>query len=56
MKHILNLIITLALIGFGVGVTYVVAHSPSDNNAWPVLYLPLVGLYVLWGFYLKAKY
>lgn len=54
MKDFLNLIITLALIGFAVGLTLTQINDPDGK--WGLLYIPLIILYVLWGCYLNDNY
>lgn len=56
MKHIMNLLITLILTGFAVGISWLTWNSPSLTNTWSILYIPWFVLTILWGRHITNKY
>jgi hypothetical protein len=53
MKHIINLLITLILTGFAVGIAWL---AWNDTFAWGVLYIPWFVLTILWGNHITKTY
>lgn len=53
-KDVINLVVTVALIGMAVGIAYM-TNMPYQNG-WGVAYIPWTVLSVLWGFHLNECY
>lgn len=59
MKHVLNILILFALVGFAIVIAYMTRtsiDSETRNNAWPTLYFPLVILMILFGIKINKDY
>ena len=54
MKDFLNIFITIMLVGFVVGITYVQYCQPK--MAWGILYLPWFVLAIAWGVKINKDY
>ena len=56
MKHIINLLITLILTGFAVGIAWLASNDTVGSNIWGVLYIPLFVLTIFWGNHITKTY
>ena len=56
MKHLFNLLFLLVLVGFGIGIAYMTRTSVEKTTAWPVLYIPLIGLKIMFAFKIHKDY
>lgn len=56
MKHIINLLITLILTGFAVGIAWLSWNDTVELNIWGVLYIPWFVLTILWGDHITKTY
>ncbi len=53
MKHFINILITLILTGFAIGIAYL---QVNYEGVWFFLYLPLLIIMMLWGDQIIEKY
>jgi hypothetical protein len=53
MKHFINLLVTLILTFFAIGIAYL---QVTYFQFWFLLYLPLIIMMVLWGLKLDKDY
>jgi hypothetical protein len=56
MKHFINILVTLILTGFAVGISYLIENSNLQNNCWGIAFVPLFFLVVAWGIKLAEDY
>jgi len=56
MKHLISLLVTLILVGFAVGITYISINYDHPKSCYWLLYLPLIIMMILWGIHLNNKY
>lgn len=54
MKHILNLLIFLALVFFAIGIASLQKAEP--DSVWFLAYIPWIILAILWGFKINEDY
>jgi hypothetical protein len=54
MKDFLNIFITIILVGFVVGITYLQYHQPE--MVWFILYIPWLALAIAWGIKINKDY
>jgi len=51
-----NFLITIILVGFAIGLTYITYTYPHPNNAWGLLYIPLIIMMIAWGCKINDDY
>jgi len=56
MKHLISLLVTLILVGFAVGITYISINYDSSHTRYWLLYFPLIVMMICWGIHLNNKY
>lgn len=58
MKHFINIFITIILVGFVIGLTYIIYIDTATKspNGFGILYLPLLVMMAFWGVKLHNDY
>ena len=56
MKHFINILVIFILTFFTIGIVYVTLTYGKEDNHWGFLFLPLIGMMLLWGFKISNDY
>jgi hypothetical protein len=54
MKDFFNILITIILVGFAIGISYM--QYNQKTSAWAMLFLPWIGFAIAWGVKIHKDY